>query len=162
MWLIIPFKILLFFEFNLYRGMWRYTGINDLINLIKSTFVGSTVIILALLYLRRFEGYPRSVFAIDVFLTLIFIGGSRLAIRVLHQALSTHNLSLEKAFLFVLLTTFFSHPVPLTSFLSQFNGSLVNNPIMQTEPAEPRWMKWTKRICPDDCSERIDLMVSMY
>ncbi len=84
-WLIVPFKILLFFKFNLYRGMWRYTGINDLINLVKSVFVGSTVIILAILYLHRFEGYPRSVFAIDGFLTLIFIGGIRLTVRLAHQ-----------------------------------------------------------------------------
>jgi len=43
-WLIIPFKLLVFFKFNLYRGMWRYTGVNDLLNLIKATFVSSTVI----------------------------------------------------------------------------------------------------------------------
>jgi FlaA1/EpsC-like NDP-sugar epimerase len=89
-WLIIPFKILLFFKFNLYRGMWRYTGINDLINLIKSVFVGSTVIILAILYLHRFEGYPRSVFAIDAFLTLFLIGGIRLLIRLVHQTPTTN------------------------------------------------------------------------
>ena len=70
-WLIIPFKLLVFFNFNLYKGMWRYTGINDLINLIKATFVSSTIIILTILYFHRFEGYPRSVFIIDAFLTLI-------------------------------------------------------------------------------------------
>ena len=84
-WLIIPFKICIFFLFNLYRGMWRYTSINDLFNLIKATFVSSTTIVLVILYLYRFEGYPRSVFAIDGFLTLIFIGGIRLAIRLVHQ-----------------------------------------------------------------------------
>jgi FlaA1/EpsC-like NDP-sugar epimerase len=84
-WLIIPFKILVFFNFNLYRGMWRYTGLNDLINLFKATFVSSTAIILIILYLRRFEGYPRSVFIIDAFLTLFFIGAIRLIIRLVHQ-----------------------------------------------------------------------------
>jgi FlaA1/EpsC-like NDP-sugar epimerase len=84
-WLIIPFKLLVFFMFNLYRGMWRYTSISDLINLIKATFVSSTIIILAILYLHRFEGYPRGVFIIDAFLTLFFIGGIRLFIRLFHQ-----------------------------------------------------------------------------
>jgi len=84
-WLIIPFKLLVFFQFKLYRGMWRYTSISDLINLIKATFVSSTIIILAILYLRRFEGFPRSVFIIDAFLTLFFIGGVRLSIRLAHQ-----------------------------------------------------------------------------
>jgi len=84
-WLIIPLKLLVFFEFKLYKGMWRYTGINDLINLIKAIFVSSTIIILVILYVRRFEGYPRSVFIIDAFLTLFFIGGIRLFIRLVHQ-----------------------------------------------------------------------------
>ena len=84
-WFIILFKLLVFFMFNLYKGMWRYTSINDLINLIKSTFVSSTIIILVILYVRRFEGYPRSVFIIDAFLTLFFIGGIRLFIRLIHQ-----------------------------------------------------------------------------
>jgi FlaA1/EpsC-like NDP-sugar epimerase len=84
-WLILLFKLLVFYNFNLYRGMWRYTGINDLINLIKATFVSSTVIILVILYLHRFQGYPRSVFVIDAFLTLFLIGGIRLFIRLVHQ-----------------------------------------------------------------------------
>jgi FlaA1/EpsC-like NDP-sugar epimerase len=84
-WFVIPFKLLVFFYFKLYKGMWRYTSINDLINLIKTTFVGSTVIILVVLYVNRFQGYPRSVFIIDAFLTLFFIGGIRLFIRLVHQ-----------------------------------------------------------------------------
>lgn len=84
-WLIIPFKLTVFLMFNLYRGMWRYTSINDLLNIIKATFVSSTIIILIILYLHRFEGYPRSVFIIDAFLTLFFIGGIRLVIRLAHQ-----------------------------------------------------------------------------
>jgi FlaA1/EpsC-like NDP-sugar epimerase len=89
-WLIIPFKLLVFFNFKLYKGMWRYTSINDLINLIKATFVSSTVIILAILYFHRFVGYPRSVFIIDAFLTLFFIGGIRLFIRLIHQTATSN------------------------------------------------------------------------
>ena len=88
-WLIIPFKLLVFFNFKLYKGMWRYTSINDLLNLIKATFVSSTVIILTILYVHRFEYYPRSVFVIDAFLTLFFIGSIRLFIRLVHQTLTS-------------------------------------------------------------------------
>jgi FlaA1/EpsC-like NDP-sugar epimerase len=65
--------------------MWRYTSISDLINILKATFVSSTVIILTILYLHRFEGYPRSVFFIDAFLTVVLIGGIRLFIRLIHE-----------------------------------------------------------------------------
>jgi len=98
-WLIIPFKLLVFFNFKLYKGMWRYTSINDLLNLIKATFVSSTVIILAILYFHRFVGYPRSVFIIDAFLTLFFIGGIRLFIRLIHQT-ATSNIVNTRRFPF--------------------------------------------------------------
>jgi FlaA1/EpsC-like NDP-sugar epimerase len=84
-WFIIPFKLLFFIYFKLYKGMWRYTGVEDLINLIKATFLSSGIIILIILYVTRFQGYPRSVFIIDAFLTLFFIGGIRLFIRLVHQ-----------------------------------------------------------------------------
>jgi hypothetical protein len=66
---IIPVKLFIFFTFKLYRGMWRYTSVKDLTNLIKATFVSSGLIILAILYLHQFYGYTRSVFVIDAFLT---------------------------------------------------------------------------------------------
>jgi len=95
-WLIIPFKIFVFFLFDLYRGMWRYTGINDLINLIKATFVSSTTIILVILYLHRFVGYPRSVFVIDAFLSLILIGGIRLFIRLILQKAASNIMGMAR------------------------------------------------------------------
>jgi FlaA1/EpsC-like NDP-sugar epimerase len=95
-WFIIPFKLLVFFYFNLYKGMWRYTGINDLINLVKATFVSSTVIILIILYLHRFEGYPRSVFIIDAFLTLVLIGGIRLFIRLILQKATSNIMGMAQ------------------------------------------------------------------
>jgi FlaA1/EpsC-like NDP-sugar epimerase len=81
-WLIISFKLGCFFFFRVYRGMWRYMSIPDLFNLIKATLVSSTGIILAILFIHQFRGYPRSVFIIDAALTILFIGGARLIIRL--------------------------------------------------------------------------------
>ena len=80
---ILPFKLVIFYAFGLYKGMWRYTSIVDFFNVVKATLTSSTIIILAILFFYRFEGFPRSVFIIDGFLTFIFIGGARLCIRVL-------------------------------------------------------------------------------
>ena len=84
-WFVVPFKLLVFSFFKLYKGMWRYTSLVDLMNLIKGTFLSSGAIILIILYVNRFQGYPRSVFVIDAFLTLFFIGGIRLFIRLVYQ-----------------------------------------------------------------------------
>ena len=32
-------KLISFYYFGLYRGMWRYTSINDLINIVRSSFL---------------------------------------------------------------------------------------------------------------------------
>jgi FlaA1/EpsC-like NDP-sugar epimerase len=81
-WLIIPFKLGCFLLFRLYKGMWRYMSTPDLFNLIKATLVSSGVIVLAILFFRQFQGFARSVFIIDAALTILFIGGARLIIRI--------------------------------------------------------------------------------
>jgi FlaA1/EpsC-like NDP-sugar epimerase len=80
---ILPFKMFVFIYFGLYRGMWRYTSLVDLLNVLKATFTSSGLIILTILFIYRFQGFPRSVFIIDGFLTFIFIGGIRIVIRLL-------------------------------------------------------------------------------
>jgi len=79
---IVPFKLLIFISFGLYKGMWRYTGLVDLFNVLKATMTSSAIIILAILFIYRFEGFPRSIFILDWILTFIFISGIRVAIRL--------------------------------------------------------------------------------
>ena len=96
---IIVCKFIFFYWFKLYRGMWRYTSISDLINIIKATVVSSLTIITGILIFFRFQGFPRSIFVIDAVLTIIFISGSRLAIRLLfasNYSLNVFNKNLEK------------------------------------------------------------------
>jgi FlaA1/EpsC-like NDP-sugar epimerase len=83
---ILPFalitKIVCFYFFDLYRGMWRFTSISDLLNVIKAASVSTLLIICYVLLRYRFIGYPRSVFFIDWCLTVLFISGFRLGIRL--------------------------------------------------------------------------------
>ena len=94
---ILPFvlipKIFCFYFFDLYRGMWRYTSIADLFNIIKaSTF--STLLIISFILLRyRFVGFPRSVFLIDLCLTVLFISGLRLSVRLFFEYVSNDKIS---------------------------------------------------------------------
>jgi FlaA1/EpsC-like NDP-sugar epimerase len=80
---ILIFKLIIFMTMGLYRGMWRYTSLVDLINVLKATATSSGVITLAILFIYRFEGFPRSVFILDWILSIILIGGIRVAIRFL-------------------------------------------------------------------------------
>ena len=86
-WLLLV-KLVCFYFFDLYRGMWRYTSIVDLLNIIKAATVGTLVIILFIAFKYRFIGFSRSIFLIDWFLTIILISGFRLGVRLYFERFS--------------------------------------------------------------------------
>lgn len=70
-----------FWHFGLYRGVWRFASIPDLVRILKAV-VASTLIAAAAIFLfNRLEGVPRSVFLMDAILLLLLLGGPRLAYR---------------------------------------------------------------------------------
>jgi len=75
-------KISTFLFFNLYRGMWRFTSISDLINIVKSTFISSLMAISVILLVLGTNIVPRSILLIDFLLTTIGISCSRAAVRI--------------------------------------------------------------------------------
>ena len=86
--IIILVKISLFSMFGLYRGEWRYIGINDMIQVFKSVSLSTLFCITAIFIVYRFEGYSRTVFVSDYILTLLMIGGVRVSIRVFKEYFS--------------------------------------------------------------------------
>jgi len=80
--IVLLVKILTFYMFDLYRGMWRYTSLNDLINMIKAASVGSLLIVALVLFTHGFTGFSRATFIIDWILTIFFIAGYRGGIRL--------------------------------------------------------------------------------
>jgi len=86
-WVLLV-KLSCFYFFGLYRGMWRYTSIADLLNIIKATIVSTLLILAFILFQYRFIGYSRSIFLIDWFLTILFIAGFRLCVRLFFEQFS--------------------------------------------------------------------------
>ncbi len=94
--IIILVKIFMFTVFGLYKGEWRYIGISDGIKILKATFSGSLISVMAVVFIFRFEGYSRFVFANDFLITLLLIGGVRSLIRVLLEYFSSAAISDRK------------------------------------------------------------------
>ncbi len=83
--LILASRLGMFALMGLYHGMWRFTGVRDLIALVKAVTISSGFV-MALLFLGfRLEEYPRSVFIIDWFVVLVLVGGSRFGYRLYRE-----------------------------------------------------------------------------
>ena len=82
-WLIV-IRGLMFVPLQLYQGLWRYTGIWDLRNVIVGVIGSTMVFFLVVRWGYGLKSYPLSIFIIDSLLLIFFIGGSRLARRLYH------------------------------------------------------------------------------
>jgi UDP-GlcNAc:undecaprenyl-phosphate GlcNAc-1-phosphate transferase len=85
--LIVLIKLAAFLVVGVYRGIWRYTSIGDLITFTKGVVLGSGLSVLTILLVYRFQGFSRTVFIIDGMLLLLAVVGSRMAFRVIRQVL---------------------------------------------------------------------------
>tara|TARA_Y100001980_G_C14555024_1_gene342697 strand:- start:887 stop:2788 length:1902 start_codon:yes stop_codon:yes gene_type:complete len=93
-------KVFCFQVFALYSGMWRYTSVWDLLNILKGNVFASSIIVACISYWYGFEHISRSLFIIDFILCSIFISIVRLGIRLffshLKDVLSTKEKSKSK------------------------------------------------------------------
>jgi len=80
--IVIALRMLCFWLFGLYRGMWHFASAEDLVSILKSISTSSVLIVLSLYLMNHFSGYPRSIFFIDWLLLVMFIGGFRFSIRL--------------------------------------------------------------------------------
>ncbi len=85
--LVIVIKLFAFLVVGVYRGIWRYTSISDLITFAKGVIAGSMFSVLAILLLYRFQNFSRAVFILDGFILLFAIVGSRIAFRIFREVL---------------------------------------------------------------------------
>lgn len=98
--LILIIKYIVFFRFGLYRGMWRYVSVMDLVNIFKAVSFASLCSIAAILLIWRFHGFSRTVFIIDWLLLFLFISGSRILERVYKEIFDQASLNGKKVLIY--------------------------------------------------------------
>ena len=82
---IVPVKLICFIVFKLYRGMWRYTSIHDMLSILKASFLSSVLVLVLAVVTVRLTGFSRGVLIIDFFLTYLFISGFRIGVRLYYS-----------------------------------------------------------------------------
>jgi UDP-GlcNAc:undecaprenyl-phosphate/decaprenyl-phosphate GlcNAc-1-phosphate transferase len=80
-------KMATFLVMGVYRGIWRYTSVDDLVVFAKAVVISSVASLLAILFAFRFEGVSRTVFIVDAMILLMMVAASRMAFRLFRQVL---------------------------------------------------------------------------
>lgn len=83
--LLLGIRLFFFIRFGLYKGLWRYASISDLIKIVNSSTSGSLLFLISVQYLFKDASYPRSIFFLDWLLFILISGGSRFFIRVFRE-----------------------------------------------------------------------------
>jgi FlaA1/EpsC-like NDP-sugar epimerase len=79
---LLAIRGLVFIPFRLYEGLWRYTSIFDLRNVLAACGLSTVVFYLFVHGFLRVENYPRSIFIIDTLVLILLTGGVRLSHRL--------------------------------------------------------------------------------
>jgi UDP-GlcNAc:undecaprenyl-phosphate/decaprenyl-phosphate GlcNAc-1-phosphate transferase len=85
--IVVVVRLAAFLLFGVYRGIWRYTSIDDFVVFAKAVAAGTVVSMLIILFKFRFQGFSRAVFVIDAVMMMMFLAGSRMAFRLFRQLL---------------------------------------------------------------------------
>ena len=85
-------KPVIYFNFGLYRRVWAYASIRELKLITAAVTAASVMVVLIVILLTPlniYQGFPRSVLAIDWLLSILAVGGLRLSLRLLAESRSS-------------------------------------------------------------------------
>lgn len=89
--ILLVIRLVFYFQAGLYKNHLRFSGVHDLIKIIKSIILGSITFSIVIRYLIGDTSYPISIYIFDLLLLLIISGGGRLSLRVAYEKyLSLH------------------------------------------------------------------------
>ena len=85
--LLVVLKLFAFLAVGVYRGIWRYTSVADLVTFAKAVITGTVLSVVAVLLLYRFENFSRAVFVVDGMILFLGLVGSRMTFRLIREFL---------------------------------------------------------------------------
>jgi len=79
--LVLPFQLIVFILFGLYRGIWRFASVPDLKRIMLAVGVSALIITTTFFMVRGYIVVPRSVLILNPILLVVMMGGSRFIYR---------------------------------------------------------------------------------
>jgi FlaA1/EpsC-like NDP-sugar epimerase len=78
-------KVLAFWATGLFSGWWRHVSIRDVEDIARGNLAGSALFLCAMVFAFGLDGFPRSVFAIDLLLCTGIMAGTRVTLRLVRE-----------------------------------------------------------------------------
>ncbi len=88
--------VAVFVSMRLYRGLWRYASMRDLLTILKASTLSVLIFAVLMFAINRLEGVPRSVLFINWMLLLFMLGGPRFAYRALRDRTLFWRMTLDE------------------------------------------------------------------
>jgi len=79
--IVLLIQAIAFRHYGLYRGVWRFASVPDLVRICKAVLMGMAFSAVTIFLVTRMEGVPRSVFPLYGLLLITLLGSSRLLVR---------------------------------------------------------------------------------
>lgn len=99
--LVVMAKMATFLALGVYRGLWRYTGLRDLLSYTRAVVAASIASVLLVLFVFRFQGFSRTAFVVDGLLLLLFVSMSRVAFRLFRTLLPVvHDIAAKRVLIY--------------------------------------------------------------
>ncbi len=77
----LPVQITMYWLFGLYRGLWRFASLPDLVRIVKAVFLGTLLTALVAVVFLKVALIPRSIFILYPILLALLLSGSRFLYR---------------------------------------------------------------------------------
>jgi len=87
-------KLLVFYYMGLYRPIWKYAGIDEIINIFFMVCIANGMIIIGIYFLSL--NVPRSIYVIATLIDLFFIGGTRFIKQIYNRLTFQENIFVKR------------------------------------------------------------------
>lgn len=88
-WQVLPIAVIVqsfvLWYGGLYRGVWRFASLPDLVTILRTSVIGTFILVLVLVLFNRLEFIPRSSLLFYPFLLIFLLGMPRLLYRLWHE-----------------------------------------------------------------------------
>lgn len=80
---LIGIRLIMIRVFNLHHGWWRYTGIPDVVNVLKAVIVSTLFFWLVMTGVPQLHGLPGSIYLLEAVIAVFLLAGTRIISRTL-------------------------------------------------------------------------------